>query len=184
MQEIDLLLSSIPSLIIPALPSVLLTEDTDVLSPGAFQSGHGLSDVKLTKLFYTSHVEELKEEFAAVKSMGLATAEEWRKGLEDRGKELRGDASRWEKWESAGGVSQMRKTQVKSPHNTSYDGAPLGAPSKVSHDGKARSSTGASIPVFTTVPAGMHVESNTPHLAHSKSIATTETGLGHCLPVN
>ncbi|KAK8089529.1 hypothetical protein PG997_004490 [Apiospora hydei] len=110
LKEIDLLLSSTPSLIIPALPSVLLTEEKNILSPGALQNVQGHSDVKLTKLFYTKHVEELKEEFATVKAMGLATAEEWLKGLDDRGKELRGDSSRWEKWESAGGVSQMRKT--------------------------------------------------------------------------
>ncbi|KAK8095413.1 hypothetical protein PG999_013435 [Apiospora kogelbergensis] len=158
LKEIDLLLSSTPSLIIPALPSVLLTEDTNVLSPGALQSGHGYNDVKFTKLFYKKHVEDLKEEFTTVKAMGLATAEEWIKGLENRGKELRGDAGRWEKWESAGGISQMRKTQAESPHDTSHDGAPLGAPNKLSHDGKALSSAGASIPVFTTAPANTHTQ--------------------------
>lgn len=162
----------------------MLTEDTNVLSPGALQSGHGYNDVKFTKLFYKKHVEDLKEEFTTVKAMGLATAEEWIKGLENRGKELRGDAGRWEKWESAGGISQMRKTQAESPHDTSHDGAPLGAPNKLSHDGKALSSAGASIPVFTTAPANTHVKPTTPHLAHSKSIATAKAGLDHCLPVN
>ncbi|KAK8056727.1 hypothetical protein PG993_001954, partial [Apiospora rasikravindrae] len=171
-QEIDLLLSSTPSLIIPALPSVLLTEDTNVLSAGALQNVQGHSDVKLTKLFYKKHVEELKDEFATVKAMGLATAEEWLKGLDDRGKELRGDSSRWEKWESAGGVSQMRKTlcqmQVESSPDTSHEGTPLGAHRKMSHDGNVQSSTGLSIPVFTTVPADAHIKHTAPHLAHNQ----------------
>ncbi|KAK8019624.1 hypothetical protein PG990_004762 [Apiospora arundinis] len=168
LKEIDLLLSSIPSLIIPALPSVLLTEDKAILSPGALQNGQGHNDVKLTKLFYTRHVEELKEEFATVKAMGLATAEEWLKGLEDRGKELRGDSSRWEKWEFAGGVSQMRKTQVEYPYSTNHGGAPLETPTKVSLDGKARSSGGESIPVFTTAPADTHVKLATLQVAHDQ----------------
>ncbi|KAK8028081.1 hypothetical protein PG991_005137 [Apiospora marii] len=146
LKEIDLLLSSVPSLIIPALPSVLITEDTTILSPGALQIGQGHSDVKLTKLFFTRHVEELQEEFATVKAMGPATAEEWLKGLEDRGKELRGDSSRWEKWEFAGGVAQMRKmqcqAQVEPPRNSRHDVTPLAASSKVPYDGKAQSSTG------------------------------------------
>ncbi|KAK8049109.1 hypothetical protein PG994_010839 [Apiospora phragmitis] len=183
--EVDLLLSLTPSLIIPALPSVLLTEDTNILSPGALQNGHGHSDGKLTKLFYTKHVEELKEEFATVKTMGLATAEEWLKGLDDRGKELRADSSRWEKWESSGGVSQMQKTlyqaQVEPPLNTSHEETSLGAPNQVPQDGNVQSSTGLSIPVFTTVPADALTKPIT-HLAPSESNAPTPTTLDHCLP--
>ncbi|KAK7951892.1 uncharacterized protein PG986_007620 [Apiospora aurea] len=172
LKEIDLLLSSTPSLIIPALPSVLLTEEKNILSPGALQNVQGHSDVKLTKLFYTKHVEELKDEFATVKAMGLATVEEWLKGLDDRGKELRGDSSRWEKWESAGGVSQMRKSlrqmQVEPSPDTSHEGTPSGAHNKVSHDGKIQPSSGLSIPVFTTVPVDAHTKNTASHLAHNQ----------------
>ncbi|KAK7969781.1 hypothetical protein PG988_008854 [Apiospora saccharicola] len=173
LKEIDLLLSSVPSLIIPALPSVLLTEDTTILSPAALQNGQGQSDLKLTKLFYARHIEELQEEFVAVKAMGLATAEEWLKGLEDRGKELRGDLSRWEKWELAGGIAQMRKmqcrAQVEPPQNSRHDMVPSAASSNVSHDGRAQSSTGQTIPVYTTPPADAQQKSATPHLGHSET---------------
>lgn len=41
--------------------------------------------------------------------MGVATAEEWLKGLDYRGKERRSDASRWENWATSnGGLKQMR----------------------------------------------------------------------------
>lgn len=173
MQEIDLLLSSVPSLIIPALPSVLLNGDTTIVSPGALQNAQGHGDVKLTKLFFTRHVEELQDEFVTVKAMGLATAEEWLKGLEDRGKELRGDSSRWERWEFVGGIAQMRKmqcqAQVEPPQNSRHDRAPLAASNEVSHDGKAQSPPGQSIPVYTTPPADAHPKSVTPHLAHGES---------------
>lgn len=169
-----MLLSSAPSLIIPALPSVLITEDITILSPGALQNVQGHNDVKLTKLFFTRHVEELQEEFATVKAMGPATAEEWLKGLEDRGKELRGDSSRWEKWEFAGGVAQMRKMQyqpqVEPSQNTRYDVTALATPRKVSHDGRAQPSTGQSIPVYTTLLVDTHPKSATLHnAAHSES---------------
>ncbi len=40
--------------------------------------------------------------------MGSATAEEWLKGLESRGRERRNDASRWERWDISGGIVRMR----------------------------------------------------------------------------
>lgn len=43
--------------------------------------------------------------------MGSATFEEWLKGLDDRGKERRNDAARWERWEVSGGVARMRNLQ-------------------------------------------------------------------------
>lgn len=66
-------------------------------------------NTSLTKIYWGAHVEELKQEFLTVKSMGTATVEEWLKGLDCRGKERRSDASRWENWAiSSGGLKQMR----------------------------------------------------------------------------
>ncbi|KAH9217244.1 hypothetical protein DL95DRAFT_386749 [Leptodontidium sp. 2 PMI_412] len=39
--------------------------------------------------------------------MGSATAEEWLKGLEGRGRERKNDAARWERWEASGGIAKM-----------------------------------------------------------------------------
>lgn len=64
-------------------------------------------NISLTKLFWSEHVEALKQEFFNVKAMGAATAEEWLKGLEGRGLERRNDALRWENWAAANGLSQM-----------------------------------------------------------------------------
>ncbi|KAI0025595.1 hypothetical protein F4780DRAFT_768359 [Xylariomycetidae sp. FL0641] len=110
-KEIDLLLSPMPSILLPALPFVLVTEDMHLVLSTVLQSGQAPQISKVNKIFYAAHVVAIKEEFASVKSMGGATAEEWIKGLEARGKEHRSDAMRWEKWELSGGIVQMQNEQ-------------------------------------------------------------------------
>lgn len=109
-QEIDILLSSsIPSALTAALPFVFVTQELHVISLSTVEKCQTPPNVSLTKLYWGAHVEELKQEFFTVKSMGTATAEEWLKGLDCRGKERRSDASRWENWAIlSGGLKQMR----------------------------------------------------------------------------
>ncbi|KAI1104145.1 hypothetical protein F4804DRAFT_307962 [Jackrogersella minutella] len=109
-KEIDLLLSSsVPSLLMSALPFALITNDMRTISPDALQKGLIQPDLQVTRIYLSEHVERLKQEFLSVKAMGGATAEEWLKGLEPRGKELLNDQMRWEKWASTGGgVAQMQ----------------------------------------------------------------------------
>lgn len=124
-KEIELLLSSsMPSLLISALPFVLITGETVVLSLDALQKGVVQPDPQVTKIYLSDHAEALKQEFLAVKSMGGATAEEWLKGLEARGKYLLSDSMRWEKWASAGGVVQMQTllTPDSLPNSTALSG--------------------------------------------------------------
>ena len=114
-QEIDLLLSSsIPSPLLAALPFVFFTNELHVISPATLQSGQHPSGIQITKHFSNAQVEEIKREFEDVKAMGSATAEEWIKGLEGRGKERRNDAARWERWEAGGGIVRM---QTLGNHN-------------------------------------------------------------------
>ncbi|KAI0140165.1 hypothetical protein F4776DRAFT_615758 [Hypoxylon sp. NC0597] len=114
--EVNLLLSSsVPSLLRSALPFVLITSEMDTISPDVLQKGFVQSDLQVTKIYLSEHVEDLKKEFASVESMGRATAEEWLKGLEARGQESLNDSMRWEKWASIGGVAQIH-TQL-SPDN-------------------------------------------------------------------
>lgn len=107
-KEIDLLLSSTPSLLTSALPFTFITNEKHIISPDALQKGVFRPDMQVTKVYLSEHVEKLKQEFLSAKSMGGATAEEWLKGLEARGKELLNDSMRWEKWASTGGVAQMQ----------------------------------------------------------------------------
>jgi hypothetical protein len=105
-----LLSSSIPSAVVPALPFVLLTTDLRVVSPATVQSEALPPLIQVTKVYLSSSIDSMKDEFMSVRQMGMATAEEWLKGLEVRGKEQRNDAARWEKWTGSGGLSQIRPT--------------------------------------------------------------------------
>ncbi|KAI2625133.1 hypothetical protein GGS21DRAFT_309097 [Xylaria nigripes] len=101
--------SSIPSFLIPALPFVLLSDDMHVIPSAMLQTGRGAMTSPISKIFLPSHVAAIQEEFSTVRRMGDATAEEWLKGLEGRGKENRTDSLRWEKFEMSGGLRRMRQ---------------------------------------------------------------------------
>jgi hypothetical protein len=158
-QEIDLLLSSsMPSFLLPALPFVLVTNEMQVFSSGALENGLVPGNIPFTKIFLSKHVEGLKEEFSTVKALGPGTAEEWLKGLEDRGKNHRLDVARWEKWELAGGVLQMRtmhhpgeaisrSTQSSSSANSVSASASSGVPSRIPSAAESQS-YGSYIPSF------------------------------------
>lgn len=92
----------------PALPFIFLTQELHVFSATMLEQGQLPGDQQLTKLFSSSDVEALREEFLQVRDMGQGTAGEWLKGLPSRGKDLQQDASKWEKWECSGGVAKMR----------------------------------------------------------------------------
>ena len=102
-----LLSSSIPSPLITALPFIFLTNELHVIPLATLQNGQP-TGIQITKRFFNPHIEDIKREFDDVKAMGSATAEEWIKGLEGRGRERRNDAVRWERWDVSGGVARMR----------------------------------------------------------------------------
>ncbi|KAI1499622.1 hypothetical protein F5X99DRAFT_388926 [Biscogniauxia marginata] len=109
MKEISVLLSpSIPSLLMSALPFVLTTNDMHIVPSTMLQTGQISPGLQVTKIFLSASIEKLRHEFLSVKEMGEATVEEWLKGLDNRGKEHRNDALRWEKWELSRGAVQMQ----------------------------------------------------------------------------
>ncbi|KAK3330256.1 hypothetical protein B0H66DRAFT_611626 [Apodospora peruviana] len=108
LKEVDLLVSpSIPNAILPALPFVLLNQDFVIVTASALESGQLPTDMQITRLYSSSDVEVLEQEFLAVKDMGSGTVEEWLKGLKGRGNDVRHEASKWEKWEGSGGLAKM-----------------------------------------------------------------------------
>ncbi len=103
-----ILSSSVPSVLLPALPFVLSTPDTHIIPSHVIERGQLPANTSLTKLFWSEDVENLKQEFLSVRDLGSSAAEEWLKGLEGRGVQRRHDYSRWEKFASSGGVLQLR----------------------------------------------------------------------------
>ncbi|KAI0526107.1 hypothetical protein F5B22DRAFT_657237 [Xylaria bambusicola] len=109
-KEVDLLLSSsVPSCLIPALPFIFIDDSMHIIPSAVLQTGRATLELTVTKLFLSSHVTAIQEEFTSVRAMGEATAGEWIKGLEGRGKEHRAESLRWEKFEVSGGINQMRR---------------------------------------------------------------------------
>jgi hypothetical protein len=89
------------------LPFVFLTNELHVLPLATLQSGQPPPSIQITKNYFRQDLEEIQREFSEVQTMGSATAEEWVKGLEDRGRERKNDAARWERWDLSGGVARM-----------------------------------------------------------------------------
>lgn len=100
-----------------ALPFVFFTNELHVLPLATIQSGQPPLAISIAKVFFKPQIEDIQSELIEVKKMGSATAEEWLKGLDDRGKERRNDAARWEKWEVAGGVARMRYMEAHEVGN-------------------------------------------------------------------
>ena len=128
-KEIDLLLSSsTPSCLIPGLPFIFIDDNMQITPSALLQTRRLTLELSLTKLFLSSHLRAIQEEFMSVRAMGEATAEEWLKGLEERGRENRADSLRWEKFELSGGLTQMRQslcpndTVVKNTFSEAFKG--------------------------------------------------------------
>ncbi|KAL1888641.1 hypothetical protein Sste5346_009433 [Sporothrix stenoceras] len=107
-EEMDLLMSTAPTFLIPALPFVFVTSLSSVVPLHAIQRGQLPPSCTLTKIFWTSDVDTLREEFDSVKELGAPAVEEWQKGLSKRGSDQKADSSKWEKYDESGGVTNMR----------------------------------------------------------------------------
>jgi hypothetical protein len=110
-----MLSSSIPLAVVPALPFVFLSNELHVVPHAVMQNEQLPLHVQVTKVYYSAHVDSMRREFESVKELGPATTEEWLKGLDDRGKNLRSDSSRWEKWLVSGASSLLRISTQSNP---------------------------------------------------------------------
>jgi hypothetical protein len=81
----------------------------NVIPSAMLQTGQASMESSITKAFLLSHVAAIQHEFASVRELGAATAAEWIKGLDGRGKEHRADSLRWERFEMSGGLVQIRQ---------------------------------------------------------------------------
>lgn len=55
--------------------------------------------LRIQKTFHRKDVDNITAELDEVNSFGDGAADEWRKGLTQRGKDAMADPSRWERWE-------------------------------------------------------------------------------------
>ena len=61
----------------------------------------------MTKHYYKPDVERIKRQFENAKDLGVASAEEWTKGLAHQGQQCLEDIIRWEQWDSKGGLKSL-----------------------------------------------------------------------------
>ncbi|KAK1599936.1 uncharacterized protein LY79DRAFT_574381 [Colletotrichum navitas] len=109
LKKIDLLLAStIPSLI-PALAHVYATIELQVLPFSALENVAVHDRPETTKLYSILSIESANKKLSAAQDIGAAAVEEWLKVLDTRGKELRSDASRWERWTIADGLAPINQ---------------------------------------------------------------------------
>lgn len=55
--------------------------------------------LRLMRTYHKRDLDAITSEFEEVRAYGQGTADEWRKGLAQTGKDAMTDASRWERWE-------------------------------------------------------------------------------------
>lgn len=94
-----------------------VTPELHVIPPQLLFAGSDPTHSQVAKVFSSEQVKAIYAEFEGVQALGHATAEEWVKGLENRGKRSLADASRWERWYLTGGVHDMR-TSLQSLHSS------------------------------------------------------------------
>ncbi|USW46981.1 Putative F-box-like domain superfamily protein [Septoria linicola] len=58
------------------------------------------SNLKFSKVYYQPHLAAIKQEENEAQQLGQGAADEWRKGLYNKGKDAMADSARWEKWEA------------------------------------------------------------------------------------
>ena len=82
------------------LPYSFLTPDLHFVPEIQRQLPGGIpSHLRVSKVYYSDDIQAIVEEFEDAKTLGQGAAEEWKKGLVNKGKEAMADAARWEKWE-------------------------------------------------------------------------------------
>ncbi|KAF2874754.1 hypothetical protein BDV95DRAFT_514579 [Massariosphaeria phaeospora] len=93
------LLFSTASALRPGLPFAFVTHDQNYIPAYTLQAATTPAGVEIVKYYYKPHVEEITKELEHALSLGPAAAEEWSKGLDERGKERMKAAENWERWE-------------------------------------------------------------------------------------
>lgn len=126
----DVLFSStVPSILLPALPFAFFTPSVHLLSSVTLRSALPPPGLQLTKHYFKPHIDDIKMEFENVKAMGPATFEEWIKGLESTGKGKLADAARWEQWETNGGLRHVNSRSLAKQRDADVRAGPSAKPS-------------------------------------------------------
>jgi hypothetical protein len=104
---------SASSALMPGLPFAFFTPSLNFVASVTLRSTTPPPNLQLTKYYFRPQVKKLQRELDEAKTLSLAAAEEWYKGLEMSGKQALADAMRWEQWETSGGLLSLATQQHK-----------------------------------------------------------------------
>ena len=111
-QEVSLLFSStFPSFLLPALPCAFVAESHHYVPSATIRNTVPPLNVQITKIYFKSHVKDIKRRFEIVKENGSDSASQWIEGLEAEGQEKLQEIAKWEQWESKGGLRKVNAKQ-------------------------------------------------------------------------
>ncbi|KAF6220170.1 hypothetical protein HO133_003301 [Letharia lupina] len=107
-KELDLSMSSdCPFFLLQGLPFAFISENYHYIGHNVLRSITAPPMLRMTKRYYKPDVEEIKRQFETAKELGVASAEEWTKGLAQQGQQCLEDIIRWEQWDSKGGLKNV-----------------------------------------------------------------------------
>lgn len=99
---------SADSMLLPGLCFALFDQDMHFVPQGLL-GGSVPIGTSLQKYFLVPDIRSLQEELHEAQTLGPAAAEEWIKGLAEKGRSTASDAARFENWESSGGLDAARR---------------------------------------------------------------------------
>jgi hypothetical protein len=120
----ELMLSSLPMFLAPALSFAFFTPKMHIIPSVIIRAGQTPPSLVMTKYYYKEHINMMRRKFEEVKALGSAAVEEWIKGLEDEGKDKIANASRWEQWEASGGLQALGHIRKSGTGSDSYRMSP------------------------------------------------------------
>ena len=103
------------------LPFALFTQSMHFVPQALVRDGSVPTGVELQKYYYEPDIRALQEQADKARSLGIAAAEEWYKGLPARGQQAQTDAARFEQWESSKGLAIARKVLFKPQSDARYE---------------------------------------------------------------
>ena len=107
------------------LPFALFTQSMHYIPEPLARIGPVPSGVIIQKYYFKPDIDILQEQAVEARSLGVAAAEEWYKGLSDRGQQVQNDAARFEQWELNRGLANARSVLVKLSSNLRGEGRVL-----------------------------------------------------------
>ena len=99
--------SDCPFFLLQGLPFAFISETYHYISHNVLRSVTTTPALRMAKHYYKPDLKRIKRQFEAAKDLGVASAEEWTKGLANQGQQCLEDTIRWEQWESKGGLKGL-----------------------------------------------------------------------------